>query len=168
MAPSTTRRHLLTTVPLLALGAGCTNALPFREDSSPRVGLGTIHVLNGRETQTTVEITVLRDGDRAYDRAHTLNGTEGDVVDEVEVDEPWMGQKVPYEITVTARNPRVSVTFSTSDAERFVEDWGENNCFRVDFHITGESVQPALGAMNDCPSPSSESATRNGTTDARR
>lgn len=167
MAPSTTRRHLLAVVPLLALGAGCTGALPFREESAPRVGLGAIHVLNRRETRTTVETIVLRDGERVYDRAHTLDGTEGNVVDVVEISEPWLGREIPYEVTVTARDPRVDTSFSTADAEQVVEDWGENDCFRVDFHVTDESVQPSLGAMNDCPSPSLESPTRNGTTDTR-
>ena len=165
MAPSTTRRHLLTTVPLVALGAGCLNSLPFREDSSPRVGLGAIRVLNRRETQTTVEITVLRDGDRVYGQAHTLNGNEGNLVGSVEVIESWMGQRVPYEIAVTARSPRADATFTTSEAEQFVEDWGENDCFDVHFDITSETIRTALGGINDCPSPSSESAARNGTTD---
>jgi hypothetical protein len=103
-----------------------------------------------------------------YDREHTLNGTEGNTVDVVRIDESWMGQKVPYEITVSAEDPRVNTTFSTADAEQFAEDWGENDCFSLHFDVNSESVQPALGAINDCPSPSSASVARNSTTDSRR
>lgn len=144
------------------------DSLPFRDEpSSPSVGLGGIRVLNFREARTTVEITVLKDGHLVYERAHTLDGNEGNLVGSVEVVESWMGQKVPYEITVTARDPQVDATFSTSKAEQFVEDWGENNCFHVDFDINGETIRTALGGMNDCSSPSSDSTVRNDTTDLR-
>jgi hypothetical protein len=86
-------------------GRKLPKALPFRVDPSPRVGPGATHVLNGRETGSTVEITVLRDGDRTQDRAHTLDGTEGHTVGEVETDGPWMGEEGSHGITVTARVP---------------------------------------------------------------
>lgn len=168
MTPSTTRRRVLATVPLLALGAGCTDALSFGEDSSPRVGLGAIRVLNRRETQTAVELTVLRDGEQVYEQTHTLDGTEGNRVGSVKLVESWMGQRVPYDITVTAQDPRVDAALSTSDADQFFEDWGENDCLNVHFDITSETIHTALGGLNDCPSPPSGSATRNGTADARR
>jgi hypothetical protein len=53
-----------------------------------------------------------------------------------------------------------------SEAEQFVEDWGEHDCFHVDFDITSESIQTALGGMNDCPSPSSDPTVRSTTTDS--
>jgi hypothetical protein len=118
--------------------------------------------------QTAVELTVLREGEQVYEQTHTLDGTEGNRVGSVKLAETWMGQKVPYDITVTARDPRVNTTFSTADAERFVEDWGENDCFDIHFDITNETIETALGGLNDCPSPPSGSATRNGTAHARR
>ncbi|RDZ64312.1 hypothetical protein C5B90_11895 [Haloferax sp. Atlit-12N] len=109
-------------------------------------------MLNVREAQTTADITVLRDGRSVYEQAHTLNSA-----DMVEVIEPWMGQHVTYEITVTARNPRVEVTFSTSDVEQLVDDWGENECFQVQFDIARGEIRTLFGAMNSCQPPSSRS-----------
>ncbi|EMA06909.1 hypothetical protein C438_05132 [Haloferax denitrificans ATCC 35960] len=79
----------------------------------------------------------------------------------VEVVEAWMGQNVAYEIAVTARNPRVEATFSTSDAEQLVEDWGENECFYVHFDITSEEILAAFSGMDTCH-PSSSSSTGSG------
>lgn len=107
----------------------------------------------------------LSTSERVYERAHTLDGKEGSLIGSVKVVEPWMGQKVPYEIIVTARDSRVDATFSTSDAEQFVDDWGKNSCFRVDFDITSETIRTALGGMNDCPSTSSDSTVHSNTTD---
>lgn len=159
MAPSTMRRHFIATIPFITLGAGCMGSLPFRDEpASPRVGLGKISVLNSRENRTTADITVLRDGRPVYEQSHTLEGREGNRVDMVEVVESWMGQNVAYEIAVTARNPRVEATFSTSDAEQLVEDWGENECFQVQFDITSEEIPTAFGGMNTCQ-PSSPDST---------
>ncbi|SFK59961.1 hypothetical protein SAMN04487950_0109 [Halogranum rubrum] len=151
MAPSTTRRHLIATIPFVTLGAGCMGSLPFRDEpASPRVGLGKISVFNSREAPTTADITVLRDGRSVYEQSHTLEGREGNRVDMVEVVESWMGQNVTYEVAVTARNPRVEATFSTSDAEQLVEDWGDDECFQVHFDITSEEIPTAFGGLNTC------------------
>lgn len=157
MAPSATRRHLLA-IPFVTLGAGCLGSLPFRDEpASPRVGLGKISVLNSRETRTTADITVLRDGRPVYEQSHTLEGREANRVDMVEVVESWMGQNVAYEIAVTARDPRVEATFSTSDTEQLVDDWGENECFQVQFDITSDGIPTAFGGMNNCQPSSSDS-----------
>lgn len=131
---------------------------PFREEpASPRVGLGKFSVFNSRESPTIADITVLREDRPVYQQSHTLEGREGNVVDMVEIVESWMGQNVAYEIAVTARDPPVEATFSSSDAEQFVEDWGENDCFQVQFDITTEDILTALGGMSNCQPPSSDS-----------
>jgi hypothetical protein len=158
VVPST-RRRVLAAVPAVALGAGCTGGLPAGDaTASPTVGLGGVRVLNFRAARTTVDVSVRRDGRSVYDRAHTLDGHEGNQVDAVDLSESWMGQTVPYEVTVTARDPRTTASFSTADAEQFVEDWGDDSCFRVDFDVTDERVRTALGGMDDCPSASASAS----------
>ncbi|ELZ65953.1 hypothetical protein C457_15382 [Haloferax prahovense DSM 18310] len=114
-------------------------------------------MLNVREAQTTADITVLRDGHSVYEQSHTLEGIEGNSADMVEVIESWMGQHVTYEITVTARNPRVEATFSTSDVDQLVDDWGENECFQVQFDIARGEIRTLFGAMDTCQPSSSRS-----------
>lgn len=69
-----------------------------------------------------------------------------------------MGDQVNYEITVTVSPDILETTYTTTDTEQFVDDWGPHACYDLVFTIDTQNSSTALGAMNSCPQQTSRTA----------
>ncbi|MEA5409940.1 hypothetical protein VB773_21785 [Haloarculaceae archaeon H-GB2-1] len=61
-----------------------------------------------------------------------------------------MGDQTQYLASVSLTNGELETTYSTADAESFVDDWGANQCFSLYFTVEPSQISTALGAMKSC------------------
>ncbi|WP_255152902.1 hypothetical protein [Halorarius halobius] len=123
-------------------------------EQSPEVGLGKIGVMNRRQNSVSIHVTVEKRGEGVYDVTHDLAGRTGNIVDGTTIIEEWMGDRTRYSVSVALTDGDLETTYSTADAESFVDDWGTNQCFSLFFTIETNQISTALGAMESCPTPS--------------
>lgn len=141
------RREILSaTTASLGLFGGCLN----RSDNSPEVGLGEIEMMNVRENSIEAAFIVAKEGEKVYERTHTLEGNKNGAAGAIKIVEPWMGEKVSYDVTVSIVSSDQQGSFSTKDAEEFVSKWGDNDCFGL-FITPKDEIYFGINAMESCP-----------------
>lgn len=139
---------------LVALGANMATLSGCVGGQRPEVGLGKVGVMNRRQDPVSIHVTVEKRGEEVYDVTHDLAGRTGNVVDGTTIIEEWMGDQTGYVVSVSLRNDELETTYSTADAESFVDDWGANQCFSLLFTVEARQISTALGAMESCPTTS--------------
>ena len=140
------RRALLAT-----LGASVATLSGCVGEQRPEVGLGKIGVMNRRQNPVSIQVTIEKHGAEVYDVTHDLEGRTGNIVDGTTIIEEWMGDQTRYLVSVSLTNGELETTYSTADAESFVDDWGDNQCFSLIFTVEPSQISTALGAMKSCP-----------------
>jgi len=85
---------------------------------------------------------------------HDLEGRTGNIVDGMTIVEEWMSDRTRYTVSVALTTDELETTYSTADAEPFVDDWGTNQCFSLFFTVEPSQISTALGAMASCPTTS--------------
>jgi len=143
------RRTLLVT-----LGASVATLSGCVGERSPEVGLGKIGVTNRQQDSVSIHVMVEKRGEEVYDATHDLAGRTGNVVDGTTIIEEWMGDRVRYTVSVAVADGALETTYSTADANSFVDDWGANQCFSLFFTVEESQISTALGAMKSCPTSS--------------
>jgi len=143
------RRTLLVT-----LGVSVATLSGSVGEQSPEVGLGKVSVMNRQQNPVSIRVTVEKRGEEVYDVTHDLAGRIGNIVDGTTIIEEWMGDRTRYSVSVALTDGELETTYSTADAESFVDDWGTNQCFSLFFTIETNQISTALGAMESCPTPS--------------
>lgn len=134
-----TRRTCLTSIPATVL-AGCVS-----ENSTPPA-LGKITVLNTRSQSTEVSITITKDDEIVYDREHTLEPRRDSSVDEVSINESWMGSGTDFKLEVEVPSVETEL-FSTS---KFEEEFDyEFDCVPLNVYIRDDTIELFHG-MNGC------------------
>jgi hypothetical protein len=123
-------------------------------EQSPEVELGKVGLMNRRQNPVSIHVTVEKRGEEVYDATHDLAGRTGNVVDGTTIIEEWMGDRTRYSVSVALTDGELETTYSTADAESFVDDWGTNQCFSLFFTVEESQISTALGAMESCPTPS--------------
>jgi len=139
------RRALLAT-----LGASVATLSGCVGEQRPEVGLGKIGVINRRQNPVSIQVTVEKQGEEVYDVTHDLEGRTGNIVDGTTIIEEWMGDQTRYLVSVPLTNGELETTYSTADAESFVDDWGANKCFSLFFTVEPSQISTALGALKSC------------------
>lgn len=143
------RRTLLVT-----LGASVVPLSGCVGERSPEVGLGKIGLMNRQQNSVSIHVTVEKRGEEVYDATHDLAGRTGNIVDGTTIIEEWMGDRTRYSVSIALTDGELETTYSTADAESFVDDWGTNQCFSLFFTIEPSQISIALGAIESCPTPS--------------
>lgn len=142
------RRTLLVTLGTsMATLSGCVG------ERSPEVGLGKIVVMNRQQNSVSTHVTVEKRSEEVYDATHNPAGRTMNVVDGTTIIEEWMGDRTRYTVSVTLTDGDLETTYSTADANSFVDDWGTNQCFSLFFTIEPSQISTALGATQTCPTP---------------
>lgn len=113
------RRTLLVT-----LGASVATVSGCVGERSPEVGLGKLGVMNRQQNSVSIHLTVEKRGEKVYDATHDFAGRTGDVVDGTTIIEEWMGDRTRYTVSVALTDGDLETTYSTADANSFVDDWG--------------------------------------------
>jgi hypothetical protein len=117
----------------------------------PEVGLGQVRVQNLRDNPVEFRVSIERDGEDVFEEVVNLDGQEGQTVDGVTITERWMGERVEYAVTVELVGEGLERTFSTRDAEEFIDDWGSHECFGCLFLIEDQMIDHALNPLETCP-----------------
>lgn len=120
---------------LVALGASVAALSGCVGERSPEIGLGKIGVMNRRQNSVSIHVTVEKQGEEVYDATPDLAGRTGNVVNGTTIIEAWMGDRTRYTVSVASTDGELETTYSTADAESFVDDWGTNQCFSLYFTI---------------------------------
>ena len=153
VARTPSRRALLGSVGAATTAlAGCV-----ADDDDPQVGLGEVQLVNYREEDVTATVTIRRAEELEYEVDHVLEGYRAreigdDVSDETSIRESWMGDRVHYTVDVRTDVGSLETTYSTSDVEELVDDWGESECFTLLLRIDSDRISTALGTSETCPS----------------
>jgi hypothetical protein len=146
------RRALLGSVGTVTTAlAGCV-----ADDDDPQVGLGEVQLVNYLEDDVTATVTIRRAGELEYETDHELEGYRtreigDDAADETSIRESWMGDRVHYTVDVRTDVGSLETTYSTSDVEELVDDWGESDCFTLLLRIDSDRLGTALGTSETCP-----------------
>lgn len=141
-----TRRNFLT------LAACCTFSLSgcLNDNDDIEVGLGEIHIVNNHERDTNLDLTVEKEGVVVHEETYGFEGADPDSSGSKTIVEDWMGETVNYNIIFESPTKGFEQTYSTNEAEEFVDQWGENDCFRLIVSIEEKDVKIALDA-SECP-----------------
>ncbi|MFU8869881.1 hypothetical protein [Natronococcus sp.] len=151
VARTPSRRVLLGSI-----GAATTALAGCVADDDPQVGLGEVQLVNYLEDDVTATVTIHRAEELEYETEHELEGHRArevgdDVADETSIRESWMGDRVHYTVDVRTDVGSLDTTYSTSDVEEFVDDWGESECFTLLLRIDSDRISTALGTSKTCP-----------------
>lgn len=140
------RRKTLLLVATGMLGAGgCIGT------QEPEVGLGQVSVQNLRDHPVALHVSIDRADEPVLEETFTLDGRDDRTVDGVTITEDWMGDRVGYTVSVELVDERLEQSFSTSNAEEFVDDWGLHECFGCLFLIEDQTIDHALDPLETCP-----------------
>ncbi|WP_128478658.1 hypothetical protein [Halorussus pelagicus] len=118
-------------------------------DRTPEATLASVLVVNDRKNPVEVAVRIDKDGSTQYQETHRISGQDADD-NATEIETDWMGDQVPYSITVKVVHATVTKTYTTSDAEEDVSDWGGNTCFDTAFTIEPSDIRVSIGASEDC------------------
>lgn len=122
--------------------SGCTT------DDSPSVGLGRITVSNDLEEPVELRLIVTKDGDQAHDNEYTVDGR---AVNGVDLESEWMGDSVQYEVTAILPDDGIERTVTSDELEQLVSEWGDTNCYHIDFVVESENIRAGLFTLDYCP-----------------
>lgn len=136
---------------LATLGTSVATLSSYLGYRRPEVGLGKISLMNRRQNPVSIHVSVEKQGEEVYDVKHDLEGRTGNVVDGTTIIEGWMGDQTQYLVSISLTYSELETTYSTADAESFVDDWGANQCFSLFFTVESNQISTALGAMKSCP-----------------
>lgn len=135
---------LFATIGMVGVG-GCIGS------QEPEVGLGKVSVQNLRDHPVVLRISVDRADEPVFEETYTLDGRDGRTVDGMTITEEWMGDRVEYAVTAELVDEGLEQSFSTSDAEEFVGDWGAHECFGCLFLIEDRMIDHAIDPLETCP-----------------
>ena len=136
---------LVLTTTMVGMG-GCAGA---RE---PEVGLGQITIQNRRENPVEINVFANRAEESVFEEGFTLDGRDDYTIDELTITEDWMGDSVEYMVAVDLTDEDLGQSYSTEEAEEFVDDWGPHECFGCRFVIEDQIIHHLLNPLKSCPS----------------
>jgi hypothetical protein len=115
-------------------------------DDGPPVGLGRGRLLNGTERDAlALHVTVDRDGTRVYDEPVRVEVAET-------LAEPWMGEQVPYTVTVSVTDESRDAETSWEQLDSLVSDWGDMDCYEIAFDVEPDAIDELLNSDGvPCP-----------------
>ena len=136
----------MTVTPPFLLG-GCSD----EGEDSLQVGLGRVSMTNRRESATEVRVEIEKGGDVLYDQTHDVAGADDGFPGSVEITEAWMGESANYTVTASILGSDHVNSFSSKDADEFVSDWGDAECYSVSIVPEDDGVYFAVGTLESCP-----------------
>lgn len=134
---------------LSALGCGTLSLAGCTTSRSRKAALTNVIVVNGRSQATQVEVSIDKNGTTRYRNTHLITGQDADD-NAIEITRDWLGERVPYSVTVEVVHGTATETYSTSDAEADVSDWGTDACFDTVFTVDPSDVRVSIGSNESC------------------
>ena len=137
---------------LILLGSSIVGVSGCAGTGGPAVGLGQIRLQNHRTTAIDLRVVVDREQEQVHDETYALDGRDGQFVDGTSITEEWMGDHVRYHVTAEIVTEELNRSYSTNDAEEFIDDWGEHECFGLLFFVEDDLIDTALNPLESCSS----------------
>jgi len=139
------RKYIQISVPAAVLVSGCI------ERTDPPIGFGELYVVNHREQEVDVQIKIKKESEEVYDNIHGFGGNESNAAETVRIIDDAMGERSYYEVEITDLSENIDRSYSTEEAEEFVDDWGENECFGLIVTIEPDDIYIGIQSMSSCP-----------------
>ena len=144
---SSSRRRILAIIGISTFG-GCLGMTGEDTESKPP-GLDSISVRNQRTQETETLVTVSRDGDILYEKAHTLDGESNGSYEWVFIEEDWLGEQTPYEIEISVEGVGEE-SFSTGDFLEYAGGTEGFDCYEVTVVIGSDFIDFRPSARENC------------------
>ncbi|WP_143095791.1 hypothetical protein [Natronobacterium haloterrestre] len=127
-------------IPLLT---GCLS------NNKSQPGLGEVYIRNEQLTESNVAVTISKNGEVLHEKEYKLSGTDNGSWGETSIRENWMGEYVPYEVTIEVDNIG-ETSYHTEDFLNMAGETQNIDCFELTIVIGKGIVDFRPNAEESC------------------
>lgn len=124
--------------------AGCMS------EDEKKIRLGEIYMVNNQNQDAEINVEIKKEGDKVYEETHMFAPVESGTAESIEIVDDSMGDPVYYDVSFDYINNSFDTSYSTEDAENFVDEWGDDECFRLVASIELDRINLAIAGMESC------------------